>query len=600
MLSLFRFVMIGVLLTVMFQGGKSTSAAPALSITPGVSPEGKDYATQVLKNAWDMNEYKDVSKYLNTSGVLINLGNIQVQNGIFSAKTLTADGYFFPLFPGYPGGYNQGAYGENFAIPNKYHCLSFRAKIDTTLPDEIRVFWFADNRLTGGPYGVTNNFTPIIANEWAVYNIDFVTAFDSANSNTPWKNLASWQGLRIDPTTKTNTNFAIDWVRLTDCSPQPVALSWSSMKEAGEIWMGRSAGSMETKIANIAGGVSSYTLRVEGWEAGTYYIAVRNTQTGAVQWSQFEISPAPKVDIVKPSYTSGEGITWQMNGAQELIEGVDKTGCVNRSFGGGILNLSTNPPSTISPDCLASGYSDPKLFPQLPVDSFDPAQYPYLTYKMYTEGEGAWQDINKGWVVRWLWYYYRGGSLCIAVTRGISVDVGWDRYVLDMLNLNIGIAEYTEYGCPIESWSMANPIHLLRFDPNENDMSIPIVQKVDWISLNKVDKVAQGQKFPITIVPSKPVGGLTLSFYITSSLSSTPGSPIDVSAPSITKPTFGPYITFLPALQSGGSSPVEQDGLKYLWDTSGVAKGSYYICIQSQDTAGNVSLDCSEAPVQVY
>lgn len=596
MKKLSKLLLIFALCAVLLQSHSPTSAAVTASISPAVSAEGYDYATQVLKNAWDMNEYKDISKYLNTSGVSINLGNISVQNSIFSARTLTNDGYFFPLFPGYIGGYNPGGYGVNYPVlSSKFHCLSFRAKIDTWLPDELRVFWFADNRLTGGPFGVTTNSTvKVVPNQWAIYNYDLATNYDPTNSNTRWNSLSSWQGIRIDPSIHAGVNFAFDWVRLTDCSARNVTVSYASLANAGEVWMGRALNATETKLADVSAGSSSYGFRVEGWEAGDYSIGVKDKVTASIQWTQLKIAAAPRVEINKPSFTSGDGFTWQMNGPGDLDFGTDKTSCFGYSFSNGILNLTTNPPASIGGGCTASGYSDPKIFLKMPVASFNPVDYRYLSYRMSTEG--AWQDINLGWVGRWLWYYNNGG-LCIGVTYGISLDVDWEQVSLDMKNPAIGTPNYTEY-CNPEPWS-AHPISYLRFDPNENGTASPILQHMDWVSLNKMDAVQKGSLFTLVVNPHQAVNSLSLNFYYTPSLSQAPGTAMTIAQPPQgTIPPAG-LKTYLPMLRTGGSS-ITPDGIKYYWDTSNVPLGTYYVCIASQDSAGNQSLDCSEAPVQVY
>jgi hypothetical protein len=101
----------------------------------------------------------------------------------------------------------------------------------------------------------------------------------------------------------------------------------------------------------------------------------------------------------------------------------------------------------------------------MPVPSFNPQDYRYLSYRMYTDG--AWQDINHGWNARWLWYYYKSNQLCIGVTYGISIDVGWEQYSLDMVKDPVGNPEYAAY-CTPQPWSV-NTISYLRFDPNENN-----------------------------------------------------------------------------------------------------------------------------------
>ena len=71
-----------------------------------IQAEGDDYATRILRDAWDMSEYSDISQYINQSGQASIVKNIQVNDGVFSATSVGNsgtgnNGYFFLLFPGY-------------------------------------------------------------------------------------------------------------------------------------------------------------------------------------------------------------------------------------------------------------------------------------------------------------------------------------------------------------------------------------------------------------------------------------------------------------------------------------------------------------------
>src|SRR5829696_10454630 len=80
-----------------------TQATPL--VAPGATntvAEGKDFATQVLRDPWDMDTLSDVSVWLNRSGQAFDTTDIKVANGVFSAKsTITEDTNFTVLFPGY-------------------------------------------------------------------------------------------------------------------------------------------------------------------------------------------------------------------------------------------------------------------------------------------------------------------------------------------------------------------------------------------------------------------------------------------------------------------------------------------------------------------
>src|SRR5215212_2600496 len=77
---------------------------PALAVAGPATPvaETKDFATQVLRDPWDMSELTDISQYLNGSGQRNLVQNISVTDGVFSAQSTSAkDADFYPLFPGY-------------------------------------------------------------------------------------------------------------------------------------------------------------------------------------------------------------------------------------------------------------------------------------------------------------------------------------------------------------------------------------------------------------------------------------------------------------------------------------------------------------------
>ena len=77
------------------------TGADAVTIHPLAVQEGNDYASQVLLDPWDMQEFSDISRYLNELNVVTHLEQIQVVDGIFSAVTASSDPQFYTLFPGY-------------------------------------------------------------------------------------------------------------------------------------------------------------------------------------------------------------------------------------------------------------------------------------------------------------------------------------------------------------------------------------------------------------------------------------------------------------------------------------------------------------------
>jgi hypothetical protein len=91
-----------------------TYVQPLLVLT-----EGRDFATLVLRDAWDMQEYSDISQYLNQSGQSVQITDVQVENRVFSARSIDshdADANFHVLFPGYDQALFTGKTGHNYPI----------------------------------------------------------------------------------------------------------------------------------------------------------------------------------------------------------------------------------------------------------------------------------------------------------------------------------------------------------------------------------------------------------------------------------------------------------------------------------------------------
>ena len=120
--------------------------------------EGDDYATRILRDAWDMSEYSDISQYINQSGQASIVKNIQVNDGVFSATSVGNsgtgnNGYFFLLFPGYLTAVHTGKAGSHYPInSSKYHCMYVAMQVDSPPPgslgnDGFNIFWFHDQNV---------------------------------------------------------------------------------------------------------------------------------------------------------------------------------------------------------------------------------------------------------------------------------------------------------------------------------------------------------------------------------------------------------------------------------------------------------------------
>ncbi len=149
-------------------------------------PEGRDFATQVMRSPWTMSDYAEISQYINHSGQVIYLQNITMQDGVFSARSAGTDAQFYPLFPGYWTAMLIGKVGHNYPIASRtYKVLYIAMKVNSgpanPSPDQFQVMWFGDERqnAAGGVWGYSKGIplypeagskTPTPT--WKLYKVD--------------------------------------------------------------------------------------------------------------------------------------------------------------------------------------------------------------------------------------------------------------------------------------------------------------------------------------------------------------------------------------------------------------------------------------------
>ncbi len=155
--------------------------------------------------------------------------------------------------------------------------------------------------------------------------------------------------------------------------------------------------------------------------------------------------------------------------------------------------MNTAGPANQPSDCVMGGASDPKVKMNLGSTPVDTSAYRYLSYRL--KQDGAYMNVNTGWINRWVWLTYLDNGLsqwCYGVLNDVPYDVSWETYLLDMHDPAIGTPEYGDgYNTVIcetqkGTWSTRD-IFELRFDPNENTTSQPFVQYLDYVRLSKPD-----------------------------------------------------------------------------------------------------------------
>jgi len=612
--------MIKILLTLIFLFGFICDFLPgngALGLsdhcqaqTTPMFAEGNDFATQVLRDPWDMEKYSDISQYINQSGMANILQNIKVENGLFSARS-GDDAQFFPLFPGYYTAMLIGKVGHNYPIASaKYKTLYIAMKVDSGPPppaswqDMFQVFWFGDERLNGpgGVWGYSKFITlypeagtaaptPV----WKLFKID-LSAGDTFGGGTPWTGSSAWQGLRIDPTMQKEVNFQVDWIRLTDSLPINFPITFTGGGANFSIWIVPAGTNREILVQT---GISNpFNLDLQGIAPGAYTYLIKNGST-VIKSGGFEINQAPIVNFTRPSPTGSEdyatlaGNPWDMSdGSGVSME------CAAYSFQDGKLNLTTPTAAAQPPGCTGGGISDPRLNLNVPFP-LNPAEYRYLSFRMYTAG--AWQNVPTGMMARWIWTVPGSGGNCYLVSQDIPFDVGWQTYTIDLFDSFNGTPEVVVGPCPQYSWKNTPAVTGLRFDPNENMLGYPLVQAIDWIKLYKGDQVPRGVPFPVKMFLNKPPKETGLSYFYTTDPKNQPLQQVArVYLPSPSLSSTGSHRVYIPIISSkfDPTDVPPPNSVTYNWDTSQVTPGIYYICVSAADSHNQTTI-CSDVPIQV-
>jgi hypothetical protein len=566
-------------------------------------PESNDFATRILNDPWDMNQFSDVSRGLNLSGRKNFVSDFSLANGVFSGMS-TPDNYawFYTLFPGYLNAVMNGKVGARFPISTQqYHCLYVRMRVQSPSNDVWYVFWHApsedDGR--GQAYGMPLHDNGLPNDTWGLYSADLATA---SAFYSGWSTRAYWQALRIHPTNTPNVRFDVDWARLTDCAPVNATIQWAALSGQTRLWAGiGGAQQKDIPIHTLQAGQTTFAWDTQGLMPGLYSIGVE-TSNGQMTWlsAQVQVLAMPQARFARPSPETGMALKdaasaqslWAMTPAN--LYGF---ACTTPSFSPGQLHLSTPYPAALPPDCRGVnpplGEADARFFLRLP-QTLSGADYRYLVFRHYINGPQP--EPADGMIGRLIWWMQG----CVNVSLGIPYDVGWHEYVVDLHDPVMGYPEDSN-GCGKVHWKNSNGITSLRFDPNENwtgnlTPQLTFEQIFEGLRLTKTDRVQRGQPYDVSLAVSSD-SNASYAFYYTTDVN----NPTQ-NAATLQNTVVYPRRVFFPALMPNGgqgsalpSAPIPN----FVWQTASVQPGEYYLCAVISNAGGRITR-CSEAPVQVY
>lgn len=606
--------------------GVETAVSNSLNIvSPSTSvtfAEMDDFATTVLGDPWDMNEATDLAFYRRSS----QFENSTFANGFYSAYLTNGNGgERITLLTA--GAINNtamriGKLGYNYPInADHYRYLTFRMYKGSNSCASGLVRWYADDSYTNSVLGISNSYATPCTAGWGIYVVDLRTVGIQAGGR-------GWNGiireLILHPYAGVGsggTNVRLDWARLTAEDPlshRPYDITWSGDGVGGDVTLyaspnDQSLGSEDDIV--IATDQSAYggafTFQTGLLPAGTYYIAAVNGSGAAWSQAPLIISAPPQVAISRPSMLSGadyaeteKGNAWDMSDSSDLNDSfpIDWDPCISDpSFSNGIYRAA----ALICP-IGDQKYSDTKLIMghMNPSGSPDPVidtnKYRYLNFRFRLDGV---QDVAEGWVARWGWWQLEKGGLPgseTVMSRDIMLLEGWTTYSVDLWADDV-----IDENHPVKrTWRDSAP-NRLRFDPVELHSSLtPGYFEIDWFKLTAIETVSRNSVYPIEY-SLESARQTTLTFYYDTDTNKNNGrSRIGlVTREATTKQsavvpktvTQADHSLYLPMIVS---NTVQCGNSCFAWNTTGIAQGDYYICVESNNGL-NATYSCSDAPLRV-
>jgi len=244
-----------------------------------------DYADEVMRDRWDMNERTDLAwKNLNSvEGPISNLSNISFQNGIFSATSSGSDVNINIIEPAYIGSATLGKVGKNFPInADKYTTLAIRMYLDPISDSSIGQLFWSKNMDYINMSGAGNFW---VYNGWHIYMID-IPSLALFLGTKGWDGITD--SLRMDPLLWKNKSIKIDWIKLVEDDPICTReITWTGNRTNVDIYLDNDNNAANGNLGMLAKNVSgtSYLFQTGALFPGNYYVAVAPTGTTNYDYS---------------------------------------------------------------------------------------------------------------------------------------------------------------------------------------------------------------------------------------------------------------------------------------------------------------------------
>ena len=560
--------------------------------------EGDEFATDVLGNAWDFSERRDVGWEENYNEYSIN-----VNNGAWQATNSAQGSYFFPLFPGFtatlevdslPGDKSLPKIGSaNRIDSNKYYAVSY--KLQQSHRSAFAIYWESNpNKAEYWP----DPSSPYIASADGYYHARGFTTHSgyniyNFNLRSPGTDqvVGSWSNniyaFRIDPSLSApaGSTVAIDWMRLYDPGSAPnYNISWNTSGLTSEsvttVWVDtNNSGYDGFPVARYTHGVNpgSHSLPTAMLPPGTYYfyLTVQNhfggSSFGSANYSgysgQLKINSKADIVINSPSTLTGEsyasthvGNEWNMDTSVDLAN-------LNTALWPNIWRQFSNhsfindPNSTdggsvfaATADAPLPGNTESDVGMLLNVSQarpIDPQKFRYVTYRMWidpTNYPTISDKVRRGWYSRPFTYWNNNILQDAGYIKGHVVYEGWHTYTVDLWKDNI-----LATGLPFRSFTS---LRNARIEPGEFDIATNF--KVDFLKLT-AEATPTNNVFQIQYnLADNDNNSFSVDFYFDTD-------------------NIGFNGTYI------GSANASSGSNTYNWNTTGIADGQYYIYLVVND-----------------
>ena len=551
--------------------------------------EGDDYARIELNNPWDFTERRDIGWEENFKG-----SSVKVSNGNWLGTFEKTGAYLFPLFSGFKrllhaeglaGDRTLPGLGINHPInASKYTRLAYKLKqtnrssyvLYWTTDKTASEYWPTGSNMIASFDGFYNANKGYHNSGWHLYQHQMNDTSEGEIYKGTWSN--SVYALRIDPSLggPAGSTTEFDWIRLVDPTSAPeMTISWNASgypaKSFVTVYMDtNNSGFDGTPIARFASGsANSYTFSSAILPPGEYYfyttiqadVSLATLATSSYS-AKLAVTKAPSGYFTAPTQMSGQEYSssvvknsWDMSSASDLVNLDVSVPHILRQFtqpifSNGVFSALADPIGTNAFGTDAQVHLN--VSQTSPIDT---RKYRYVSYRIMldeTQYPTIADKVFWGFVTRVV--FWTNDIMIDGVRPPAHVTYeGWHTYTYDMKGSNAGEG-LLEAGVP---YGASNSLSHMRIDPMET--TDPTWFNIDWIKLN---------------AENTPTDNIYKISWFTQDTDSAAVS-IKIYYDNNATGYNGKLIT--------SYSNVAPGSRYHKWNTSGIAKGNYYIYMVVSD-----------------